>query len=313
MMNRRHFLKTSGGTLLSMGIAMPDSLSAFTEDNLIKGVGICDWTLGGAADPQIIEKAASVGLQCLQVSVGTKPGHMALRDISIRKRYKKLSKQYKVKICSVAAGSILNRYPLATEPMSAVFVIDALEAAAALGADNILTAFFGNGDLRLKDDTGEPVVEAEHPNTIYKLDEEKVSRVIDALKQIAPRAEDLGVYIGLENTLTAQQNMDIIHAVGSGMLKVYYDVGNSWGNGYDVPGEIQMLGNEMISEVHIKDRGTQLYESGAGMVDMEICAKALAQVGYDKWLVLETRGRKDHFEEDTRSNLRYVQRAFGLI
>jgi sugar phosphate isomerase/epimerase len=313
MMNRRHFLKSTGSSIVSLGIAMPGSIPAYAGSPLIKGVGICDWTLGGAADPQIIEKAASVGLECLQVSVGTNPDNIVLRDPAVRKTYKKLSKQYKVKVCSVAAGGILNQYPLATEPMSAVFVIDALEAAWALGADNILTAFFGKGDLRRKDENGRPIVETETPHTIYQLDEMKVDRVISALKQIAPRAEDLGVYIGLENTLTARQNMDIIHAVGSGMLKVYYDVGNSWGNGYDVPGEIQMLGNEMISEVHIKDKGTQRYESGEGMVDMKACAKALDNVGYHKWLVLETRGRKDHFEEDTRSNLRYVKKTFGLV
>ena len=311
-MDRRNFIKTTGSSIVGLGVALPDTLSAQTQKNMIKGVGICDWTLGGASDPQIIEKAASVGLQSLQVSVGTAPDNMVLRDTSVIKMYNKLSKQFHVKISSVAAGGILNKYPLATEPMSAVFVIDALEGARALDADNILTAFFGNGDLRFKDAEGKLVIESEEPFRIYKLDEENVSRVIDALKQIAPRAEALGVYIGLENTLTAQQNMDIIHAVGSGMLKVYYDVGNSWGNGYDVPGEIRMLGNEMICEVHIKDKGTVLFESGEGMVDMQACAKALEDVGYDKWLVLETSGRKDHFEDDTHSNIKFVKRAFGL-
>ena len=312
-MDRRDFIKSTGSSLIGLGIALPNTVSAFAENNLIKGVGICDWTLGGASDPQIIKKAAAVNLECLQVSVGTAPDNMALRDPSIRKAYKKMSKQFNVKVSSVAAGGILNKYPLATEPMSAVFVIDALEAARELGADNILTAFFGNGDLRMKDEDGKNIIESEEPYTVYTLDEVKVARVIDALKQIAPRAEALGVYIGLENTITAKQNMDIINAVGSGMLKVYYDVGNSWGNGYDVPGEIQMLGNEMICEVHIKDRGTSLFESGEGMVDMQACARALEKVSYDKWLVLETRGRKDHFEEDTLSNVKYVKDAFGLV
>ncbi len=311
-MDRRNFIKTTGSSIIGLGAAMSGAFPALAENKLIKGIGICDWTLGGASDPQIIAKAASVGLQCLQVSVGTAPDNIALREGTVRKMYNELSKQFGVRISSVAAGGILNKYPLATEPMSAVFVIDALEAARALDADNILTAFFGNGDLRLKDAEGQPLIESSEPFTVYKLDEEKVNRVIDALKQIAPRAEALGVYIGLENTLTAQQNMDIIQAVGSGMLKVYYDLGNSWGSGYDVPGEILMLGNEMLCEVHIKDRGTVLFESGDGMVDMKACAKALDTIGYDKWLVLETRGRQDHFEEDTRSNINYVKRAFGL-
>jgi sugar phosphate isomerase/epimerase len=273
---------------------------------------MCDWTMDKAAQPEAMARASALGLECLQISVGTSPDSIALRKKEIRKAYETLSRRHKVKVSSVAAGSLLNRYPLATEPMSAVFVIDAIEAASALHAENILVAFFGKGDLRAKSDTGEYIVESSDPYTIYRLEEEKVQRVVDALKQIAPRAEDLGVYIGLENTLTARQNMDIIHAVGSGMLKVYYDIGNSWGNGYDVPGEIRALGNEMICEVHIKDRGSPLFSSGEAMVDMPACADALRKIGYDKWLVLESRGRENRFEEDTRANVAYVKKTFGL-
>ena len=93
----------------------------------------------------------------------------------------------------------------------------------------------------------------------YELDTKKVQRVVEVLRQIVPRAEDSGVYLGLENTLTARQNMDIIEQVGSDMVKVYYDVGNSWNYGYNVPEEIKLLKNTMICEVHIKDPKARLF------------------------------------------------------
>jgi len=96
------------------------------------------------------------------------------------------------------------------------------------------------------------------------------------------------------------------------LVQVYYDVGNSWGNGYNVPHEIRMLGNDLICEVHLKDYKTKLLGSPEGQVDMKACAKALADIGYDKWLVLETSGRKGHFLEDTRANVAFVKKTFQM-
>ena len=137
-------------------------------------------------------------------------------------------------------------------------------------------------------------------------------RSVEALRQIVPRAEDAGVALGIENTITAKQNLEIIDQIGSEMVQVYYDVGNSWGNGYDVPAELRMLAKNRICEVHLKDWKTPLLGSAEGMVDMGRCAKALADIGYDKWLVLETSGRKGKFFEDTRANVAFVKKTFRM-
>ena len=276
------------------------------------GVGMCDWNLGGTASPDIIPKAKEAYLQGIQVSVGSDPTNIPLREPSVRKKYIEMGKQYSIKFHSVAAGGILNRIPLATEPQSAVYVIDAIEAAHALGAKNILTAFFGKGDLCMKNSDGKYIDRKDGRYSSYQLNAAKVKRVVEALRQIAPRAEEAGVIIGLENTLTAKQNLEIIDAIGSKMVKVYYDVGNSTGNGYDVPGEIRLLGNEGICEVHLKDKKTKLLGSPEGEVDMKACAKAFADIGYDKWFVLETSGRKGKFIEDTRRNVEFVKRTFKM-
>ena len=160
-----------------------------------------------------------------------------------------MGKRYKIAFHSVAAGSILNRIPLATEPQSAVYVIDAVEAAKALGAENILIAFFGNGDLRLKNAEGKFNDLKDGDYSSFELNTKNVDRVVEVLRQIAVRAEDAGVYLGIENTLTAKQNLEIMDRVGSKMVKVYYDFGNSWGNGYNVIEELKMLGNKNICEI----------------------------------------------------------------
>ena len=72
-MNRRHFLFSSSVTLLSL----PYILKARSYKNTtIRGIGMCDWNLGGAANYEIIPKAGSVGLDGSQVSIGTDPNNI---------------------------------------------------------------------------------------------------------------------------------------------------------------------------------------------------------------------------------------------
>lgn len=275
------------------------------------GIGMCDWNLGRSADPSYIPLAEKVGLQAIQVSVGTAPDSIPLRENAVRQQYLQLGQKHNIRFCSVAAGSILHRNALTTDPKNAKYVIDALEAASVLGAGNILVALFGDGDLLQMDESGNYTNIPANKYAEYKWKEKDVERLIKVIKQqIVPRAEDLGVVIGLENSLTASQNLQIIDEIGSPMVQVYYDIANSWRRGYDVTGEIRQIGNERMCEVHIKNEGSRLIYGNEGVVDMERCAAALHAIGFDKWLVLETSGRRDRFEEDTIANIEFVKKVF---
>jgi sugar phosphate isomerase/epimerase len=262
-------------------------------------------------DPEQIPKAAEADLQGIQVSLGRNPDEIILRDPAVRQRYIELGQQHGITFHSIALG-LLNGNPLADQPRAAVWLVDAIDVAAALGSTNVLMAFFGAGDLRYRDDEGEVVNESDGEFASYRLDERKVDSVVDTLKQVVPRAADAGVILGLENTITAAQNLEIMERVGSEWLQIYYDVGNSTGNRYDVPGELRMVGNDRICEVHLKDWRTPLLGSDEGMVDYPPVATALNDIGYDKWLVLETSGREGQFTEDTRRNVAWARQTFQM-
>ena len=314
-MNRRHFLGTVGAgvAVLPLPLLLNRSIAeaAAPASPGAAGIGMCDWNLGEMSDPEEIPRAREAGLDGIQVSLGTDPGNVPLRSESVRKRYLELGREHGIAFNSIALG-MMNGIPLATEPQAAVWVVDAIEAAAALGATNVLLAFFGRGDLRLRDELGNRRRHEEGGFASFELNKKHVTRVVEALLQIVPRAERAGVILGLENTITAKQNLEIIEATGSPMVQVYYDVGNSTWNGYDVPGELRMLGKDRICEVHLKDRNTPMLGSPEGTVDMPAIAQALRDIGYDRWLVLETSGRKGRFMEDTRANVAFVKRTFDV-
>lgn len=305
--------------LASAGLGLASAVGARGQTERDYRIGMTDWNLGPVCDPSQLELAARAGLAGVQVSVGPRPDSIPLREESVRRRYLELGKQHGIRFPSVAAGSILNRIPLKSEPQSAVYVIDAVEAAAALGSTNILIAFFSNGELRLRDASGEYINRSQGPFASYEWDSAGVERVIAALKQIAPRARDHNILLGLENTLTAEQNLEILERVDSPWVKVYYDVGNSTSYGYDVPTEIRRLGKERICEIHIKEtlglddprKGILGGPTSRG-VDFEGVAAAVKDIGYEKWFVLELSGLDGRFVEDTRANVEFVRERFGL-
>jgi sugar phosphate isomerase/epimerase len=272
---------------------------------------MCDWNLGPKADPEQIPRAAEATLQGIQVSLENNDSDIVLTDPALQQRFLELGRQHRITFHSVAMG-LLNTYPLATDPRAPGWLVGAIESAAALGASNVLMAFFGNGDLRLRDENGELTNEHEGNFASYTLNEEHVSSVVDILTRTIPTARDAGVILGLENTITAAQNLEIMERVGSDWLQIYYDLGNSTGNGYDVPSELRMIGNDRLCEVHLKDWNTRLLGSEDASVDMAGAAAALSEIGYDKWLVLETGGRDEHFIEDTRANVAWAKQTFHM-
>jgi sugar phosphate isomerase/epimerase len=183
---RRDFLQNTALSFAAMGFMGTSALASSSSDFKIS---MCDWNVrdekgkGGNCRPDLIPRAVEAHLRGLQVSVGTNPDNIPLREKAVRKRYLELCKEYDFTINSVAAGSILNSIPLASEPESAVYVIEAVEAASALGAKNILTAFFGRGDLKYKNYAGQTRKIQSSPTNIWELDQHGVDRVVAALKQ----------------------------------------------------------------------------------------------------------------------------------
>lgn len=121
-------------------------------------------------------------------------------------------------------------------------------------------------------------------------------RSIDALCELAPMAENLGVCIGIENVwnkflLSPVEMNDFINKINSPFVGSYFDVGNTLYNGYPEHW-IEILGNK-IKKVHFKDYRV---ESGnlSGFVDLlsgdvnyPSVMSALEKAGYDDYVTAE--------------------------
>lgn len=256
MISRRRML-----ALTTAGAVAP--LFAAPEQRRFK-IGACDWSLGRMADPAAFEIARDIGLDGVQVSLGTEANDMHLRRADVQQRYRDAARATGVEIASLAIGE-LNRIPFKSDPRTIPWVSDCVDVMRALETKVVLLAFFGAGDL-----SG---------------DKAGVDEVVRRLAEIAPKAERAGVFLGIESWLSADEHLDIIQPVGSPAVKVYYDVANAEKMGHDIYREIRRLGKErLICELHMKENGALL---GHGRVDFAKVRAAIDDIGYSGWMQIE--------------------------
>jgi len=267
-------------TLLAMKRAAPDL-----------GVGVCDWSIGLRGQPRgAVEWCAKAGLDAVQISPNGAAEKLSYAAKKVQTEYNKLARDTGVRIASVGL-TVTNGCPLATDERGAGWLVQTIDTAAALRCTATLIAFFGKGSLKAR----------------KALKKKEVDAVIGKLKEAAPHAKAKGVYLGLENTLSARENMMIMDKVGGDRVQVYYDIANSTNGGYDVPAEIRMLKGR-ICEFHFKNTKGAFGESG---VKCEPIAKAIRETGFKGWLIMERSFGKDRMAY-FRKNATYIRKLFAL-
>jgi L-ribulose-5-phosphate 3-epimerase len=227
-------------------------------------IGACDWSIGKMADTAALAVGKEIGLDGVQISLGTAANNMHLRQASVQGQYRGLAKETGVEVASLAIGT-LNDIPYKSDERTIAWVSDSVDACKAMDCRVVLLAFFGNGDL--------------------KGDKEGTDEVVRRLKGVAPKAEKAGVILGIESWLSAEEHVDIIDRVGSPAVQVYYDVANSEKMGYDIYREIRWLGGkQLICEFHLKENGFLL---GQGRVDFKKVRAVMDEIGYSGWMQIE--------------------------
>lgn len=283
--SRRAFLARGLGT--ACGLAAGATLPRALAEGAGRGfkIGACEWSLR-KADPSCFKVAKEIGLDGVQVNLGSEGDGLHLRRPEVQRAYREAARAEGLEIASLAVAEF-NNVNLATEPRAAVWLLDALEAARALEVRVVLVAMFYRGE-------------------VLPSDEAAVGRLVGLLKEVAPRAEKAGLILGLENYLSAEDNARILDRVGSPAVQVYYDVGNSMDKGYDILKEIRFLGKSRICELHAKD-GPHLF--GKGRIDFRKVREAIDEIGYSGWIQVEG-ATPTGLVPDYRANLDYLREIF---
>jgi len=280
MNNRRDFLKMTIGSLL-----LADAVSLFGAENQSRAswkIGICDWDLRASGSPTSFAIAKELGYEGVQVSY-LPDGTDSLSDKANRPKFLKAAKESGVGIASLCMLS-LNQYPLATTPEVAGWAENCIDAMVEMNIDQVLIPFFGNADMS-------------HHTSHLPL-------VIEKLKRLAPVAEKNKKILSIESTLSAEDHLKMLDAIGSDAVKVFYDVRNSLNMNYDIFHEMELLGkNKLISQIHFKDN----HRLGEGDIDFARVCEMLEKIGYKGWVVVEGSNSGD-LRESQIANAQFVKK-----
>jgi sugar phosphate isomerase/epimerase len=247
-------------------------------------IGVTDWNLQLTGKVEAVALAARLGFDGVQVSLGRQPvsDKLPLDDASIQAQYIAAAKQHGIALSGTCLD-ILHIDHLKDNPRAQKWVADSIPITANLKAEVVLLPFFGKASLT---------------------NHAEMDHVAGVLKELAPAAEKAGVTLGLEDTISAEDNVRIMDRAGSPAIKVYYDVGNSTGGGFDVVKEIRWLGARRICQMHLKDNPHYL---GEGSIDFPAVMRAITDIGFDGFANLETDCPSKSVENDMTRNLKFIR------
>ena len=280
-LKRREFLVGSLGSVM-VSPTLPGSPQK-TEFR----VGVTDWNLRLSADPAAVAMAKACGFSGVQVALGRElvDGKLPLDSEEVQHTYHSESKKHGVELTSTCVDRLHDNY-LKNDQLGRRWVSDAIRITEKLGLRVLLLPFFGDGVIEKR---------------------QEMDYVGDVLQDLAVEAEARGVILGIEDTVSAEDNVRIMERSRSEAVLTYYDIGNSTRKGFDVVKEIRWLGKDRICEIHIKDNPHYL---GAGGIDIPAVVDAMADIGFEEWAVLETNSPSGDVLKDMRRNLTYLR---GLI
>jgi L-ribulose-5-phosphate 3-epimerase len=296
---RRDFVKHAA--IVSAGVPALDQAQAQTpvqtKENLNPQpvrVGMTDWNLGQRGDVSKVALAREIGLDGIQVSVqyptdGKSP---TLRDPKTQAAYKRAALENGIQICSLAIGNPgKSRMPMHSSPAFAILLAEAVEIAYNIGTNNILLPILGDSHIDMANQA-------------------QVDGFVAMMKEVARYAEKYEVVVGLEDWISAQDNVKILDAVGSDWVAVYYDAHNIVSRVPDIYVEPKLLGKR-ISQIHVKNANELLVTPG-GKMDWPRMSKEFYDIGYRGWYVLETGSPTKDIVADTRANIEYVKKTFKM-
>ena len=251
-------------------------------------IGACDWSLGQRASTAALTVAKTLGLDGVQVSMGSVDNDLQLRRPDVQRAYREAAGTTGVRIGGVALD-LMNQVPYKSDPRTEQWVSDSIDVARSLDVRVVLLAFFEKGDLR-----NDPDGQAE---------------IVRRLKRVARKAEQQGIVLGIESWLSAPEHVRILDAVGSRSVQVYYDLANSTQMGYDILAEIRQLGRDRICEFHAKENGFRL---GQGRIDFPAVRKAMDEIEYTGWIQIEGGVPKGQpLIESQAQNVRFMRAQFS--
>jgi sugar phosphate isomerase/epimerase len=218
--------------------------------------------------------ASELGLEGIQLDIGSYERGFPLSKPSIQKAYVEYAQKYNITITSLAVRE-LDRHGMTREDgtlekeIAVDAILKAITTADAMNIPIVMLPSFEDGEIKTEQD---------------------FQRVVDCLRMVCDEAEKKNIIIATENLLSVEETKRLFDLVNKPNLKLYFDTQNYYlRKKYNVANMAEEL-FPYICEIHVKDgrngylSGSLLGEGDSGFFEtMEV----LKQKNYKGWILLE--------------------------
>lgn len=235
--------------------------------------GVTSWTWVYPFNPSIIPRVKEIGFDGLEIPIED-PKLINVKEI------KEKLESYQLKCSSICAVMSKERDPTSPDKAlrenAARYLKFCIDFAAEVGSDIVVGPIYAAVGKFLFDDK-----------------EAAWKTSVNLVRDVAKYASDRGIYLGVEPLNRYETSMinlvadalRYVRDVGAENLKIHFDTYHANIEEKSLGDAIKMAG-EMLFHVHSceNDRGTP----GTGHIPWKEVAQALKQIGYNRWLVIET-------------------------
>jgi len=136
--------------------------------------------------------------------------------------------------------------------------------------------------------------------------------VVERLKEVGKIAEQAGVVIGIETSLSATEEVKLLKDIGSPAIQIYFNFANPLEAGRNLYKEMAILGKNRICQIHCTNKDSVWLQNDP-QINMNQVRLTLDKMGWSGWLVIE-RSRDAKQPSDTKynygANTAYLKKVF---
>jgi L-ribulose-5-phosphate 3-epimerase len=293
MQSRREFLRNTA--ILTAGLCIPDNLVwAFDKKQRYK-IAVIDLMILKRQKLSALPLAKELGADGLEVDMGGL-GNRDTFDNQLAKpevlqQYIDKARELNLEICSLAMTGFYAQ-SFATRPTYQRMVQDCIDTMKAL---NVKVAFLPlgiQGDL-VKNPELRPAI-------------------VERLKVVGKMAKKAGVVIGIETSLDARGEVQLLNDIDCKAIRIYFNFSNPLKEGRDLHNELRILGKKRICMIHCTD-GDGVWLENNTRLDMQKVKQTLDDMRWKGWLVIErSRDQTDprNVKRNFSANTAYMKKIF---
>jgi sugar phosphate isomerase/epimerase len=291
--DRRTFINSlaliSGSLLLSNGFVFAEAKKSTYK------IAVIDLMILKRQKLSALPLAKEIGADGLEIDIGGLGNRDTfdnkLADPETRKQFLDIAKELGIEFCSLAMTGFYAQ-SFATRPTYQKMVQDCIDTMKAM---NIKVAFLPlgvQGDLVKNPELKKPIVER--------------------LKVVGKMAKKAGVVIGIETSLDAKGEVELLKEINCKAIKSYFNFSNAIKNGRDLNEELRVLGRKNIIQIHATNEDGVWLENDP-KIDLPKVKQTLDEMGWSGWLVVErSRDAKQptNIKYNFSANTAYLKRIF---